>query len=524
MRQPRASGVLLHPTSLPGGFGIGDLGPQAHQFLDRLVGAGQKWWQILPIGPTGYGNSPYQSYSSFAGNPLLISPEFLERDGLLEASDLADYPSFPAGAVDFDAVIIAKERLLRRAFDRFRENTPDFVAFLSVQHDWLDDYSLFMALKEANEGQAWYDWPAELVEREPKALEASRTELAEPIRFIHFVQYLFERQWKELRSACVEKGISLIGDLPIFVAQDSADVWSRPELFELDEHGRPTVVAGVPPDYFAATGQLWGNPLYRWPAHEAERFQWWIQRLKVQTDRVDLVRLDHFRGFQAYWEIPAGSETAIGGRWAMGPGTAFLEAIRDGLGGLPIVAEDLGDISKEVESLRDHFELPGMRVIQFGLGGEPGTEFHLPYTYIHHCVAYSGTHDNNTTVGWFAEKPIGEQRDIDLAASKRAFAKRYLGSDGKAIHWDVIRAVHGSVADTVIIPIQDLLGLDSGGRMNVPGVAAGNWSWRLLDGQFDCETSDMLAKITADHGRWTGPNPYGYGPPRVPPAEPSPGI
>ena len=517
MRLPRASGVLLHPTSLPGPFGVGDLGPEAHAFAGRLAETGQKWWQILPIGPTGYGNSPYQSYSSFAGNPLLISPEWLEREGLLEGRDFADYPAVDNARVDFDVVIPAKERLLRRAFTRFPKNSAEFAEFRDVHRKWLDDYVLFMALKESNEGKAWYDWPAELVSRQEDALALARTKLAESIRYTEFVQYIFDRQWEELRAACVEKGVALLGDLPIFVAQDSADVWSRPELFQLDEKGRPTVVAGVPPDYFAATGQLWGNPLYRWEAHEAEGFRWWIERLKSQTDRVDLVRLDHFRGFQAYWEIPAGAENAIGGRWALGPGTAFLDAIRKGLDGLPIVAEDLGDITKEVESLRDHFELPGMRVIQFGLGGEPGTDFHLPYRYVNHCVAYSGTHDNDTTIGWFNDLPEAEPAR-ELAIAKREFARRYLGGDGSALHWDVIRAIHASVADTVIVPVQDLLGLDSGGRMNVPGIAAGNWGWRLAPGQFDDETAEALARITADNGRWSGENPRGYGPPQVEPA------
>lgn len=474
MRLPRASGLLLHPTSLPSRFGVGDLGPGAREFLDVLVEAGQRWWQILPLGPTGYGNSPYQSYSSYAGNPLLISPERLADDGLLGPADWADMPEFPEDRVDFDAVIPAKERLLRRAFENAGLLPDGFDDFVAANAGWLDDYALFMALKESHGGAAWFDWPHPLVTRDPDALAQAREELADQVRYFQFVQYVFDRQWRDFHAECHRREVGLIGDLPIFVAQDSADVWARPDLFWLDDAGRPTFVAGVPPDYFAATGQLWGNPLYRWEAHEAEGFAWWIARLKAQTDRLDYVRLDHFRGFEAYWEIPAGSPTAVGGRWAKGPGTAFLEAVRVGLGGLPIVAEDLGDITAEVYALRDRFELPGMRVFQFGFSGEPGTDFHLPYSYVNHCIAYTGTHDNDTTVGWFTSMPQGtpEQRAETLA--QRSFARRLVGGTGDEIHWDVIRAVHASVADTVIIPLQDVLGLGGAARMNVPGRADGN--------------------------------------------------
>jgi 4-alpha-glucanotransferase len=507
MRLPRSSGLLLHPTSLPGRFGVGDLGPAAVAFLDMLAEAGQRWWQILPFGPTGHGNSPYQSYSSYAGSRLLISPERLVQDGLLSKKDLADIPAIVEGRADFEAAGAAKDTLLRRAFDNFRPGPAEFPAFVEANASWLDDYALFMALKDAHGGSAWFQWEPGLVTRRPAELARWRKKLAEPIRYYEFVQFLFASQWDALRRSCDARRIGLIGDLPIFVAHDSSDVWARPELFWLDEAGRPLFVAGVPPDYFASTGQLWGNPLYRWEAHAAEGFAWWISRLKATTNRVDLVRLDHFRGFQAYWEIPAGAATAEGGRWALGPGSAFLEAIRDALGGLPLVAEDLGDITKEVEDLRDKFDLPGMRVMQFGFSGDPGTEFHLPFSYPNHCLAYTGTHDNDTTVGWF-KGPAGVR-------AQRDYALRFLGSNGREVHWDVIRAALASVADTVIIPVQDVLGLGRSARMNVPGHPIGNWTWRLRPGQLKPQTVAKLADMTAIYGRWNGTPPPRSGRPSV---------
>jgi 4-alpha-glucanotransferase len=514
MRFPRASGVLLHPTSLPGRFGIGDLGPQAHAFVRFLQETGQLWWQILPLGPTGYGNSPYQSYSSHAGNPLLISPELLVEDGWLDQQDLRDYPVLPEEHVDFDAVAEAKEQLLRRAFRNFK---PTHFAFESFQHDnahWLDDYALFMALKVVHDGAVWSHWEPKLVTRDSGALARWGAKLADSVLYYKFVQYAFARQWTRLRDACVERSILLIGDLPIFVAQDSADVWARPELFQLDAAGRPLFVAGVPPDYFSETGQLWGNPLYRWEAHASERFAWWIARMKSVLNRVDLVRLDHFRGFEAYWEVPAGSETAATGRWALGPGTAFLESLRDGLGGLPLVAEDLGEITTEVEALRDRFDLPGMRVLQFAFGGDPGTEIHLPHRYINHCLVYTGTHDNDTTVGWFRTDHSETTQSAAQIEAERNFTLRYLGTDGSSIHWDLIRIGMASVADTVIIPLQDVLGLDSAARMNVPGRAEGNWRWRFQASELDPRVTARLADMTAVYSRWNGAVPAEYGPPR----------
>lgn len=514
-RLPRSSGLLIHPTSLPGPFGIGDLGPGSLEFLEVLEETGQRWWQMLPVGPTGYGNSPYQSYSSFAGSPLLISPESLASEGLLSPSDWADYPTFPEERVDFDPVIAAKDALFRVAYRNFQPAPPAFDDFIAANAHWLDDFALFMAMKEANGGSGWHDWPEPIVRRDPKAMEGARERLADSVRYYQFLQFVFSRQWRALREAAQSHRVSLLGDLPIFVALDSADVWARPDLFSLDENGRATVVAGVPPDYFSATGQLWGNPLYYWEAHAAEGYAWWAARVRAQTDRVDLVRLDHFRGLEAYWEVPAGAETAVGGRWAVGPGIAILEALRDALNGLPLVAEDLGDISREVEALRDRFELPGMRVIQFGLGGAPGTDFHLPYTYVPHCIAYSGTHDNDTALGWFEEPSQGTEARRAHHAAERDYARKYLGSSGKAVHWDVSRAVLASVADTVILPVQDVLGLGTEARMNVPGVPAGNWSWRMRPGAFLQADRDRLAGLTAVHGRWNGTVPDRLAPPHL---------
>jgi 4-alpha-glucanotransferase len=514
MRPARTSGILLHPTSLPGPFGIGDLGPQAVAFLDFLAGSGQRWWQMLPVGPTGAGNSAYQSYSSYAGNPHLISPERLVDDGWLTPADWKDYPRLPADRVDFDAVAIAKERLLRIAFGRFEPHHLDCRAFCEEQAHWLDDYALYMALKEAHRGAAWMSWSPALVLRQPEALDEWRERLSNEILYYEFVQFAFSRQWRLLRAACREREVELIGDVPIFVALDSADVWARPELFQLDALGNPLFVAGVPPDYFSATGQLWGNPVYRWEAHTRERFAWWIARLQATTARVDLVRLDHFRGFEAFWEVPADAQTAAIGRWALGPGTSFLEALRDGLGGLPLIAEDLGEITTEVEALRDRFDLPGMRVLQFAFGGDPGSEFHLPHRYVRHCIAYTGTHDNDTAVGWYRSDHAGGTQDEARHSFERSFARRYLGTDGTEFHWDLIRAAMASVADTVIVPLQDVLGLDSRARMNTPGTPTGNWTWRFSEGRLTPDLGTRLADLTAVYSRYNGVLPEALQPPR----------
>lgn len=520
MRLVRGSGVLIHPTSLPGRFGIGDLGPEAEKFVDFLTATGQRWWQMLPVGPTGFGNSPYQSHSSYAGNPLLISPDRLLEHGFLEASDLEDYPELSPSLVDFDTVAEAKETLLRRAFARWKEEgDPEFEAFSVLSHNWLDDYCLYMAIKAAHGGLAWNEWEPAIARRNHEALDDWRIKVDDDVRYRRFVQYCFHRQWEALRRYCHARSLRLIGDVPIFVSQDSADVWARPDLFELDDRGRPLAVAGVPPDYFSADGQLWGNPLYRWGAHAAEGFAWWIARLKATTDRVDLVRLDHFRGFQAYWEVPADAPTAVSGRWALAPGHAFLTALRAGLGGLPLIAEDLGQITKEVEMLRDQFNLPGMRILQFAFGDDPLADVYLPYNYINHCVVYTGTHDNDTTVGWFTVSASATTQSHDLIAAERAFVLRFLGTTGEEIHWDLIRLAFSSVADTVIIPLQDVMGLDSTARMNTPGRALGNWGWRFLAEQLDNTIEHRLADLTAVYDRWNGAVPAAYRSPRRPKTE-----
>lgn len=500
MRLPRASGILLHPTSLPGRFGIGDLGPEAEAFADFLAQSGQRWWQMLPFGPTGYGNSPYQSLSSYAGNPLLISPEKLVEAGLLTGADLRDYPEFAADRVEFDAVAAAKDRLFRRAFERFDlKKHRGFQAFRRSADHWLRDYALFRALKTAHGERSWVDWGPAIARREASALRRWSKDLKSETDYAAFVQYLFHEQWNSLRDFCRRLGIGLIGDVPIFVAHDSADVWSRPDLFALDSHGRPALVAGVPPDYFCEEGQLWGNPLYRWPEHAADGYAWWAARLRATLDRVDLVRLDHFRGFEAYYEIDGGAANAVKGRWAPGPGAAFLEAMRKALGGLPLIAEDLGFITPEVHALRDQFDLPGMRILQFSFGGDIQQD--RPFRFPTHCVVYTGTHDNQTTVGWFRDVPTARTAGARAVAAERAYVKAYLGTDGSEIHWDLVRLALASTADTTIIPMQDLMGLGDAARMNTPGRGEGNWSWRHRAKQRTPAIAKRLRKLAEVYGR-----------------------
>jgi 4-alpha-glucanotransferase len=509
MQLTRASGVLLHPTSLPGRYGIGDLGPEAHAFVDFLAGAGQTWWQILPLGPVGYGGSPYQSPSSFAGNPLLINLDHLADRGWLDADELAAVPDLPADRVDFDAASELKREWLHRAFRGFEAagGDPAFEAFCQEHRSWLDDYVFFQAIRDAHGGRPWYEWEPELVARQPEACDQWRRRVDEGIRFHEFVQYAFEIQWKDLRVACQDKGIKLIGDVPIFVADDSADVWAHPELYYLDEHGRPAFMAGVPPDYFSEDGQLWGNPLYRWEVHARDDFAWWRLRLRAILERVDLVRIDHFRGFEAYWEVPAGSQTAATGRWTPGPGRAFFHAVRKEMGSVPLIAEDLGVITPDVEALRDEFNLPGMRVMQFGFDADPASEKYLPHRFVNNCVAYTGTHDNDTTYGWYHTRAATTTQPREEVEAARAFARKYANSDGREIHWDMIRLLFASVADTTIVPMQDILGLDSRARMNFPGKAQGNWAWRYRAEQLDRRAADRLAEMTALYGRWNGPVP-----------------
>ena len=502
----RSSGILLHPTSLPGRFGIGDLGPAAYEFIDFLTSSGQTIWQVLPLGPTGYGDSPYQCFSAIAGNTLLISPEKLVETGLLSSDDVKDTPDLPDNQVDYSAVIAIKNTLLYRAFENFRHNADNewlsrVESFYENEASWLDDYALFRALKAAHGSSAWSKWPQELAHRNLDALAAARETYHYAIEAQKFYQFLFFDQWFKLKEYCKENRIQTIGDVPIFVAYDSADVWTNPEMFKLDEHGQPTVVAGVPPDYFSATGQFWGNPLYDWEKMQADGFKWWINRIRGTLRFVDAIRLDHFRGFAACWEIPAGDTTAENGQWVPTPGREIFDALIGALGELPIIAEDLGVITPDVEALRDDYGFPGMRILQFAFSSD--TKNHdLPHNYIHNTVVYTGTHDNDTTVGWFNSKAgTGSVRNAAQIEKERIFCLKYLPSNGQEIHWDFIRKVFASVADVALIPMQDLLGLGSEARMNLPASSAGNWSWRFRKEDLKPELAERLKELSAVYGR-----------------------
>jgi 4-alpha-glucanotransferase len=476
MKFERASGILLHPSSLPGPYGIGDIGPQAHRWVSFLSQAGCSLWQVLPLGPTGYGDSPYQCFSAFAGNPYLVSPQALLEEGLLFEEDLENTPDFPDERVDFGQVIGWKLALLDRAYGRFKawtdsEMDNQFRRFQAEHASWLEDFALFMALKDAHGGEPWSKWEAPLRDRQPQALAEAREDLAAASERQAFRQFLFFRQWGLLRQHARLKGITLIGDAPIFVAHDSADVWSHPELFFLDPEGRPEVVAGVPPDYFSPTGQLWGNPLYRWQAHKASGYAWWIARIRSVLGLVDLLRLDHFRGFAGYWRVRGRAKTAEKGRWVRAPGMDFLRKLQAALGELPIIAEDLGVITPDVVKLRDTFDLPGMKILQFAFSGNPKDAF-LPHNYPVQCVVYTGTHDNDTACGWYAR--VGDE--------EKSFYRRYLARSGNDVAWDLIRACWRSVAAFALAPMQDFLSLGNEARMNYPGNPSGNWTWRMAEG------------------------------------------
>ena len=504
----RASGILLHPTSLPGPFGIGDLGPEAYNFVDFLVAAGQNLWQVLPLGPTGYGDSPYACYSAFAGNTLLVSPEKLFQDGLLDRSDLKNFQPTAESlrTVDFGAAHQVKDGLLHRAYERYTKTTDTtlrsaFETFAQEQAHWLEDYALFRALKDAHGGLAWNEWEPSLIRRTSTALERARENLRQQIEAHMFYQFLFFRQWTALKSYCNERRISIVGDLPIFVAQDSADVWTNPEQFKLDKNGKPLVVAGVPPDYFSSTGQLWGNPLYNWERMQSDGFKWWIARVRATLNVVDIARVDHFRGFAACWEIPGGDTTAERGQWVEAPGRELFTAIRKALGELPIIAEDLGVITPDVVALREEFGFPGMRILQFGFGGD-SKNIDLPHNYVRNVVAYTGTHDNDTTVGWFhSVAGEGSTRTAKQIERERKFCMDYLNTRGEEIHWDFIRCVLGSVANTAIVPLQDLLGLGTEARMNLPNSMSGNWSWRFHSGALTDTLAQRLKNLVQLYGR-----------------------
>ena len=509
MRFKRSSGILLHPTSLPGRFGIGDLGPGAYRFVDWLASAGQTFWQIMPLGPTGYGDSPYSSFSAFAGNTNLVSPEKLVESGLLADSDFEPPAGLPVERVDYGKVIEYKRGLLEKAFRNFKTRVRedeglrrDYEGFLGFASVWLDDYALFAALKDEHKGEPWNTWAVGIARREPAALDGARLAFAEPVEAHKFFQYVFFEQWLKLKRHANGRGVRVVGDMPIFVAHNSADVWAKPHLFKLNEDGTPRVVAGVPPDAFSETGQLWGNPIYDWGRMREESFGWWVDRVRETLKIVDVVRLDHFRGFAAYWEVPAEHETAEHGRWVEAPGREVFNATRDALGGEPpIVAEDLGTITPDVHALRDEFGFPGMRVLQFAFGGDPH-DTHLPHEYTRNAVAYTGTHDNDTVVGWFRQRgregaSEGERRERDLCL-------KYLGTDGAEIHWDFIRAAQMSVADISVAQLQDVLGLGSEARMNTPASAEGNWAWRFTEGALTDELRDRLREMTAMYGRLAG--------------------
>ena len=491
----RASGILLHPTSLPGRQGIGDLGNPSYRFVDFLAAAGQSLWQVLPLGPPGYGNSPYQGLSSMGGNPLLLSLESIAAEGWIAETVLDDAPEFPGDFVDFGALIPFKWQILKAAAQAFFHDNAnprraEFEDFHSRHEGWLDSFAQFMALKDANGGAAWPGWKQHS-NPDPDEVLAHK-----------FIQFEFFRQWGALKRYANERGVRIIGDLPIFVAHDSADVWANKNLFDLHEDGSPRSIAGVPPDYFSATGQRWGNPLYRWDVMAASGYRWWIERMRATLEMVDIVRLDHFRGFEKYYEIPATAATAETGRWVEGPGSGLFAALERALGKLPVIAEDLGFITPEVEALREHWGFPGMRVLQFAFGDELAADSFKPHNYVRNCVVYTGTHDNDTTVGWFNGLDPGKSTLTPAQVqAERDFALRYLHSDGSEIHWDFIRAALASVAGMAIIPMQDVLGLGSEARMNLPASSENNWRWRFRESELKPALASRLQNLTRIYGR-----------------------
>lgn len=494
MKLQRASGILAHVTSLPSRYGIGDFGPAAYQWIDRLAQARQRWWQVLPLGPAAQGNCPYLCYSAMAGNPLLISPELLVKQGLLRQSDLPE-PDFPASHVDFPRVIALKTELLFRAWERFKAGSAArlrsrLAHFHTSEKDWIDDYALFMALRESYSDAPWEQWPNDLLLRKPDALARARHELDDSIQRHRFIQFLFHQQLQTLRRYARRKKVGIIGDLPIFVSGDSADVWSNPKLFLLDATRRPRFVAGVPPDYFSKTGQRWGNPLYDWKAMEREHFAWWTRRMRIALRQADIVRLDHFRAFAAFWRIPADSPTAQRGKWVKGPGVKLFAALSREFGHLPMIAEDLGLITPDVEALRRKLSIPGMRVLQFAFGSDASNPF-LPHNFEPATVVYTGTHDNDTSAGWYAS----------LNASQQAQVRRYVPHIHENPGWELIQLAWTSVAQLAIAPLQDLLSLGSDTRMNTPGTTAGNWGWRITDDQLAQAPFERLSELTQATGR-----------------------
>lgn len=505
----RRAGILLHPTSLPGRFGIGDLGPACIQFLDWVRDAGLAYWQILPLGPTGFGDSPYQCFSAFAGNPLLVSPELLVEEGLLEPSWLETWPEH-RGAVDFGATTDQKHQMLHAAHSNFNAGTGGHLRALYQEWSkspevrlWLGDYALFMALKKHHNNKSWVDWVDGVKSRDPDALNNARKDLATDVDYQEFIQFLFFHQWSRIRQEAANRGIEIIGDAPIYVSFDSADTWANQDKFQLREDGYPNVVAGVPPDYFSRTGQLWGNPIYDWDAMGKTEFEWWANRLRSIFETVDIVRLDHYRGFMGYYAVPFGDKTAENGHWVKGPGAAFFSAMEKVIGDLPIIAEDLGEITSDVTEVRKQFNLPGMVILQFAwppkslepLITDPNNHF-LPHNHERKSVVYTGTHDNDTTLGWWRNSSTPEERSA---------MQIYLSVDGNMANWDLIRCGMMSVANTFVVPAQDLLNMDSECRMNLPGRPEGNWTWRLDEGALSADVASHIRELCLTYDRCNNP-------------------
>jgi len=490
MKIERSAGILLHPTSLPGKFGIGDLGPNAFGFIEFLESAGQTLWQIFPLGPTGYGDSPYQCFSAFAGNPLLISPELLQKDGLLNNSDLQNIPNYNPTQIDFGSVINYKYELLCKAFQNFKKKQVQFDDecgdFCEKNNYWLDDYSLFMAAKQFHGGVQWTQWDPTIAFRQN--IPEWKNKLKDEIEFQKFLQFTFDRQWTNVRSYANQNGVQIIGDIPIFIAYDSADLWANRELFTVREDGTLEFVAGVPPDYFSVTGQLWGNPLYKWKEMEKDNFTWWRKRISKLFEMADILRIDHFRGFDAYWEIPGNAKTAMDGRWVKAPGEKLFNSIKKALGDLPIIAEDLGVITDSVVALRDHFDFPGIKILQFGLGIDGDKKF-LPHNHIKNCIVHTGSHDNETTRG-FLESERNKKSGI------YEWTQKYFNYYGDNMTYELIRSAYASVANICVIPMQDILNLGNEARMNLPGTLGGNWIWRFTWDQIPDSIANHYKELT----------------------------
>lgn len=494
MKFERSAGILLHPTSLPSKYGIGDLGKDAFYFIDFLAAAKQTIWQVFPLGPTGYGDSPYQCFSAFAGNPLLISPDLLAEEGLLSQHDLENIPHSDPNKIDFGQVINYKKELLVKAFENYKhKNENGFNDFCEINKNWLDDFALFMAVKDYHNGILWTEWSEDIAFRKKGAVEAWTKKLEEKIFFQKFIQYKFFMQWGAVKDYANSKGIKIMGDLPIFIAYDSSDLWANKDLFTVDEHGKLETVAGVPPDYFSETGQLWGNPLYKWDVMKKHHFRWWKDRFKQMYELVDIVRIDHFRGFDAFWEIPGDAPTAQTGKWVDAPGRELFKEIKKELGDVPIVAEDLGVITESVEELRDMFEFPGMKILQFGFGPNGDNGF-LPHNHVKNCVVYSGSHDNDTTKGFF-------ENERRMNSGIYEWTQKYLNYYGEDIVFAVIKAAYASVANTTVIPLQDMLNLGTEARMNFPGKLGGNWTWRFTWEQITEDLASVYAEMVDMYDR-----------------------